>query len=116
MAEITKEYLDAKLDALFQKLESNHENTNLQLKGFDEKVTLRLDKIQEQVTRTNGRVTVLEEKPHRVENCPQAEVITKLRDDMIANTAERKYVAKLSGMIATIVSIIVGVVTLIISL
>jgi hypothetical protein len=101
---ITKDYFDAVITSLNGKIDHLRET-----------VELKLDRIEEQTTRTNGRVTVLETKPHKIENCPQAELIGRLRDDMISNTAERKFTMKVAGAIATVISIIIGIVGLLIA-
>jgi hypothetical protein len=118
---ITKGMLDSAVSLIMAKMEANHSNTTLRLDNLEDNFDLKLkgldfkvDKIQEQTTRTNGRVTNLETKPHPIANCPQAELIAKLRDDMVENTAERKFTMKMAAAIATVIGIVISALGLLI--
>jgi hypothetical protein len=70
-----------------------------------------LSAIKEQTTKTNGRVTILEQTlPHTLENCPMGSRMDALWTDRIANKSIKKWqIAALTiggAIVGSIVSII----------
>lgn len=77
-------------------------------------VNLKLEKIQEQTTKTNGRVTALETQPHPIANCPHGKLIDDLKTDMISSAAERKYSRRVSAFVATVIATIISLLALVV--
>lgn len=85
-----------------------------QMRGVNDK----LERIEEQTRRTNGRVTAVEQKvtalehelPHSMERCPQKERIQSLLDNQMTSKALSRLLIKS----ITITGVIVGIITSII--
>jgi hypothetical protein len=72
-------------------------------------INLKLEHIKEQTTRTNGRVTVLEDKvaehlPHNITKCPQSATIESLKTSMITSKGIKTFL--ISSIVLT--SVIIG--------
>jgi len=51
-----------------------------------------LTRIEEQTTKTNGRVTALEKQlPHTISNCPHTNIINELRDSSVENKGVKSW-------------------------
>ena len=121
MSEITKELLDSYINRLADKIDTQSNTFNIQMKAMNDNFDLKLeiidgkvDQTLEQAQKTNGRVTLLETKPHPIANCPQATVISKLKDDMLATETERKFTMKMAAAIATVIGIVISALGLLI--
>lgn len=113
---ITKELLESYIGRLADKIDAQSANSNLQMQNLRESFDLKLDNLElkvdqtlEQATRTNGRVTVLETKPHPIANCPQAVSIKQLSEDVAAIKTERKFLAKVAAFTAAAITLIISV-------
>jgi len=82
------------------KQDGQYENLNLKIDNLDYKV----EQIQIQTTKTNGRVTALETKPHTMDNCKQASVIDALSDDVTKIKTERKFTIKVAAFVAAAIT------------
>jgi hypothetical protein len=82
------------------KQEGQYENLSLKIDNLDYKV----EQIQIQTTKTNGRVTALETKPHPIANCPQATIIDQLYDDVATIKTERKFTIKVAAFVAAAIT------------
>lgn len=88
MTEPEKELIEEKFKGLHALLHARFEN-----------VEDRLDRIEEQTTKTNGRVTKLEDKQHASEiiaathviNCPNVSKIKAIEDDLLEYKFSKKY-------------------------
>jgi hypothetical protein len=73
---------------------------------FDGRFTLieyKLDAIQEQTTKTNGRVTLLEKQELlHIPNCPQGARITEIEDTQKKNLAIKKWLIVTVGLASTL--------------
>jgi len=67
----------------------------------------RLEKIEAQTTKTNGRVTGLEmrEIKHN-ENCPMSAKIRKIEDDQLTNNAIKKWIVGSVGIGSAIMGMV----------
>jgi hypothetical protein len=82
----------------------------------DDVTNANLTGIKERLDRINGTVarheTVISENlPHDIANCPQADTIQEIRDNMITDTSVLKYKEKSGNFIIAIVSIIIAVIS-----
>ncbi len=69
-------------------------------------IDYKLDAIKEQTTKTNGRVTKLEESNmSHIINCPVAPKVRALEDNQLTNKAIKKWVAASIGITGIVVSI-----------
>lgn len=99
MTEPEKELIEEKFKGLHTLLHARFEN-----------VEDRLDRIETQTTRTNGRVTKLEEKQHAAEivaathviNCPNIKKINDIEDEMLEYRFSKKHPKIFYGGIALV--------------
>ena len=101
MTKADKDYLEALMNGL-----------KAEINGKFDVVNTKLERIDGQTTKTNGRVTALELKPeHNALNCPYHEVIQGLVDDQKTTNAIKKW--KLAAI--TMAGIIIGAIGTIIT-
>lgn len=67
----------------------------------------RLEKIEIQTTKTNGRVTALEKKEiSHVIDCPLNQKVRTLEDNQLTNAAIKKWIYTSIGVTGTVVAIV----------
>ena len=76
------------------------------LDGKFEMITYKLNEIKEQTTKTNGRVTKLEEKELlHVVNCPQSARLDKLEKTDVGNASVNKWLLRVLAVSGSLVAI-----------
>lgn len=104
--EFNKNELLNLVDDIIKKYDSKSSN-------YNEVINYKLDSIENQTTRTNGRLTELERKvqeiekdgAHRIATCPQADIISKLVENSITVNTMKKLVIRgitIAGIFFTI--------------
>lgn len=73
-------------------------------------IDFKLDAIKEQTTKTNGRVSKLEEREQiHVMNCPMISRVRNLEDNQLTEKAIKKWVIRTISLMAIGITIILGI-------
>jgi hypothetical protein len=98
------------LQLIDEKLKGISTLVNAHMHGITEK----LERIEAQTIRTNGRVTELEKKElTHVQSCPQAPLIRKLQDESLSNASVKKFISLMFVSGLAVGGFIVGLLKLI---